>query len=95
MKANQGRLSPGGSPIDWLEDGADALHFEGRVAGSLLLGLAPKYRLLVNLIYLQGYTAQEEASQLGLLLGTVKTRLRSALQQLRVLYHQAISSYMD
>ena len=93
LKANQRRLLLTGLALDWLEGEATSVRFEGRVAGSLLMGLAPKYGLIVELIYLQGYTAQEVARQLGLPLGTVKTRLRSALHQLRLIYQQDISHY--
>ena len=45
--------------------------------------LAPEYRSLIDLIYLQGYTQAETAEALNIPLGTVKTRLRAALLQLR------------
>lgn len=45
--------------------------------------LAPEHRALVELIYLQGYTQAETAEALNMPLGTVKTRLRAALLQLR------------
>jgi RNA polymerase sigma factor (sigma-70 family) len=45
--------------------------------------LDPKHREVVDLIYFLGYTQQEVADQLQLPLGTVKTRTRTALQQLK------------
>lgn len=47
--------------------------------------LRPDYRRLIDLVYLQGYTQAEAAEILAVPLGTVKTRLRAALSQLREL----------
>lgn len=44
--------------------------------------LAPKYKEVVDIIYLMGYTHQEAAAKLDLPLGTVKTRLRQAIKLL-------------
>ena len=45
--------------------------------------LKEDYRVLIELSYFQGYTQDEIAKTLSIPLGTVKTRLRSALIQLR------------
>ena len=45
--------------------------------------LDPKYRVLIDLIYFQGYTHQEIEKELNIPLGTVKTRLRMAIGSLR------------
>jgi RNA polymerase sigma-70 factor (ECF subfamily) len=45
--------------------------------------LPPKYRVLLELAYLQGYTYQGIAKRERLPLGTVKTRIRKGLLQLR------------
>lgn len=45
--------------------------------------LKEDYRLLIELAYFQGYTQDEMSKMLSIPLGTVKTRLRSALIQLR------------
>lgn len=45
--------------------------------------LKAEYKVLVELSYFQGYTQEEIAKMLNIPLGTVKTRLRSALIQLR------------
>lgn len=45
--------------------------------------LKPAYKELIDKVYFEGYTQEETAKELGIPLGTVKTRLRSAIQQLR------------
>lgn len=45
--------------------------------------LKEEYRVLVELSYFQGFTQDEIAKMLNMPLGTVKTRLRAALTQLR------------
>lgn len=47
--------------------------------------LKEDHRLLVDMSYFQGYTQAEIAEMLGLPLGTVKTRLRTALMKLKKL----------
>lgn len=51
----------------------------------VLFKIKPKYRELIELNYLKGYTNSEIAQLLGMPLGTVKTRIKSALRQLREL----------
>ena len=46
--------------------------------------LKEDYRVLVDLAYFQGFTQDEISKMLGIPLGTIKTRLRSALTQLRM-----------
>ncbi|RYY36528.1 MAG: sigma-70 family RNA polymerase sigma factor [Sphingobacteriaceae bacterium] len=45
--------------------------------------LKPEQKSILNLIYFKGYTHVEAAEELSLPLGTVKTRLRMAIQELR------------
>jgi RNA polymerase sigma factor (sigma-70 family) len=49
----------------------------------LLEKLRPEHRILVELAYFKGFTHEEIAEIVGIPLGTVKTRIRNALQQLR------------
>lgn len=48
--------------------------------------LMPEKSLLVELIYFQGYTHEEVSEKLGMPLGTVKSRIRKALSELRDIF---------
>ena len=50
---------------------------------ALLEALPEEQRVLIRKAYFEGYTQTELAEELGVPLGTVKTRMRSALQKLR------------
>jgi RNA polymerase sigma-70 factor, ECF subfamily len=45
--------------------------------------LRPEYQQVIDLLYFQGYTQAEVAEEFGIPLGTVKTRVKSAIVQLR------------
>lgn len=45
--------------------------------------LKPEQKLVLDLVYYKGYTHVEAAEELGIPLGTIKTRLRLAIIQLR------------
>lgn len=49
----------------------------------VLGGLNEEYRKLIDFSYFQGYTHEEIAQLTGLPLGTVKTKIRMAISQLR------------
>lgn len=61
----------------------DPLWADGQMARELVQQLPDQQRLLVELAFYGGYTHSELAELLKLPLGTVKTRLRAALQSLR------------
>lgn len=52
----------------------------------LTFQLDPNQRQIIDLIYFEGYTHAETAEQLELPLGTVKTRLRNAIQQMKEMF---------
>jgi RNA polymerase sigma factor (sigma-70 family) len=49
--------------------------------------LEEKFRLLIDLSYFQGYTQEQIATSLNIPLGTVKTRIRSAILELRKIFN--------
>ena len=53
---------------------------------SLVNNLEPKYRTLIELFYFQSYTQQEIAEEFDIPLGTVKTRLRTAIIDLKKVF---------
>jgi RNA polymerase sigma factor (sigma-70 family) len=48
--------------------------------------LTSDYKILVDLVYFQGFTQAEAAEHLSMPLGTVKTRLRTAINKLKELF---------
>lgn len=48
--------------------------------------LEPKYAVVLDLVYFSGYTHAEVAEQLDLPLGTVKSRIRKAIRELRTYF---------
>ncbi len=48
-----------------------------------VIKLKDDYRVLIDLIYFKGFTQEETAKQLNIPLGTVKTRVRLAIIELR------------
>ncbi|AYL97663.1 RNA polymerase sigma factor [Mucilaginibacter celer] len=49
----------------------------------LVQTLKPEQQLIIDLVYFKGYTHVEAAEELGIPLGTIKTRLRMAILELR------------
>ncbi len=53
----------------------------------LVAQLRPEHREMIDVLYFKGYTQQEAAEALNMPLGTVKTRVRAALNALRKIVH--------
>ncbi|WP_411272915.1 RNA polymerase sigma factor [Daejeonella sp.] len=49
----------------------------------IVMSLKPEYKTIVELIYYRGYTHTEAAEELNIPLGTLKTRMRMAVNDLR------------
>ncbi len=58
---------------------------DGSDVVKVLKGLKPEHRDLIDMAYYQGYSQQEIADRTSLPLGTVKSRTRAALSELRTL----------
>ncbi len=48
--------------------------------------LEPKYKDIIELVYISGYSQEQVSEKLNLPLGTVKTRSRNALKKLKSIY---------
>lgn len=64
-------------------------NIDGIGMAEILKALPEEQRFVVDCLYFKGYTQSELAEESGIPLGTVKTRLRSAMQQLRILVEKA------
>nr|WP_310590078.1 sigma-70 family RNA polymerase sigma factor [Dyadobacter sp. CECT 9275] len=53
---------------------------------ALVAGLIPERKLLIEMVYFNGYTHEEAAELLKMPLGTVKSRVRKGLQELRQVF---------
>ncbi len=62
---------------------AEPLYVDGLDVREVAGKLKTKYYQLVDLIYFQGFSQQEAAEEMGIPLGTLKTRLRQAILLLR------------
>ncbi len=56
--------------------------------------LDEKYKSLIDLVYFKGYTQEEVAEETGIPLGTVKTRLRYAIGELRKMFGESFAAVL-
>lgn len=66
-------------------DGAIATRFDAMGLRNQLSALKPEQKEIIDLAYFGGYTQDEISKALGIPLGTVKTRMRAAILELRKL----------
>jgi RNA polymerase sigma-70 factor (ECF subfamily) len=55
-----------------------------------LKNLEQKYQHIINALYFEGYTQQELADDTGIPLGTIKSRLKIGLRELRNVYLKGV-----
>ncbi len=68
------------------QPGGSILNLDALGVREMVSALDDKYKSLIELVYFQGYTQEEAAEESGIPLGTVKTRLRYAIYELRKLF---------
>lgn len=70
------------------DDGNVAGRFDAMGVRKQLVNLKPEQRVIIELAYFNGYTQDEISKETGVPLGTVKTRMRTAIIELRkILQH--------
>ncbi|MBX2890347.1 MAG: sigma-70 family RNA polymerase sigma factor [Saprospiraceae bacterium] len=72
--------------------GGEAINPEHVGVREVVSRLDEKYKSLIDLVYFKGYTQEEVAEETGIPLGTVKTRLRYAIQELRKLFGENVAA---
>lgn len=88
LRSKQGKMD---SKIQSIDSSVSEVNSQSSITTSVdhiglkdvLKKLRPDYVMLIDLIYFKGYTQDEISKELSLPLGTVKTRIRTALNQLR------------
>jgi RNA polymerase sigma-70 factor (ECF subfamily) len=65
------------------DDGKIAERFDAMGIRKQLANLKPEQRSIIDLAYFNGYTQDEISKEMGIPLGTVKTRMRAAIIELR------------
>jgi RNA polymerase sigma-70 factor, ECF subfamily len=66
------------------------LNIEAIGLRSLVEKLRPEYKQLIDLVYFKGYTQSEIAEEFDIPLGTIKTRIKSAITSLRTYMSELI-----
>lgn len=64
-------------------DNSIAASFDAMGIRKQLVNLKPEQRSIIELAYFNGYTQDEISKEMGIPLGTVKTRMRAAIIELR------------
>lgn len=76
------------SVSNFTDDSRMAERFDALGMRKQLAHLKPEQRSIIDLAYFHGYTQEEIAKAMGIPLGTVKTRMRTAIIELRKMLEQ-------
>lgn len=79
----QQKISQNESSVTNYQNKDNVARFDGIGLNKQLAFLKPEYKNLIDLAYFAGYTQEEISKEMGIPLGTVKTRMRSAIMELR------------
>lgn len=81
----QQKISQNESSVANYQNKDSVNRFDGIGLNKQLASLRPEYKNLIDLAYFAGYTQEEISKEMGIPLGTVKTRMRTAIMELRKL----------
>ena len=80
----QSKISGDENSVNNLQDSGSGMdRFDAMGIRKQLNNLKPEQRIVIDLAYFNGFTQEEIAKETGIPLGTVKTRMRAALLELR------------
>jgi RNA polymerase sigma-70 factor (ECF subfamily) len=80
----QNKISGDENSVNNLQDTSAGMDkFDAMGIRKQLSNLKPDQRIIIDLAYFNGLTQDEIAKEIGIPLGTVKTRMRTAIQELR------------
>ena len=71
------------SVIGYKDSGYGADRFDTMGLRKQVSSLKPDQKIIIDLAYFSGYTQEEISKEMGIPLGTVKTRMRTAIMELR------------
>lgn len=71
-------------------ENSSVLNVDAIGLNKLVEKLKPEYRQLIDLVYFKGYSQSEIAEEFGIPLGTIKTRIKSAITNLRTYMSEII-----
>ncbi len=71
------------SVVNLTGDGRTAERFDAMGIRKQLINLKPEQRSIIEMAYFQGFTQDEISKEMGIPLGTIKTRMRAAITELR------------
>jgi RNA polymerase sigma factor (sigma-70 family) len=84
----KGKIQTGEEIVNNLERGMKTEQMTDTIGlRKMVATLKPEFETIISLSYFKGYTLDEISKILGIPLGTVKTRMRSGMQQLRAIFN--------
>ena len=80
----QSKISGDENSVNNIQDNSFSINkFDSLGIRKQLSNLKPDQRIIIDMAYFNGYTQDEIAKEIGIPLGTVKTRMRTAILELR------------
>ncbi len=84
----KGKIRTGDDVVNNLHEGMKTEQATDTIGlRKMVAGLKPEYEAIITLAYFKGFTLDEISKALEMPLGTVKTRMRAAIHQLREIFN--------